>query len=122
MSFHDHNGRDSYVIAKALAYAIATIQHLRSSRQEYGDMADMCGLFCRLSPSAAAHIVASVIYHTGLTPDIFADLEEKNGAGLAEQNFYRESYLGELCELAAMHAEVDAHKAKLSHDAASREI
>ncbi|MDQ7777687.1 hypothetical protein [Paracoccus aminovorans] len=36
--------RDGYIVAKALAYAIARIQSLPDDRQEHGDMLDMCAL------------------------------------------------------------------------------
>ena len=51
---HEITGRDGYILAKALAYAIATIQSLPVIRQEASDCDDMCDILCHLVPSAEA--------------------------------------------------------------------
>ena len=117
MKSHDHTGRDSYIIPKALAYAIATIQNLPDGQQEFGDMADMCRLFRRLAPSAAAHFAASVVNHADLMPEIFADIEEDDEAGLAKWVSYRKTYQAECDNLAELRAEVAALNAKRSVNA-----
>ena len=69
-------GRDSYIEAKALIYAIAMIQSLPEDRQEWSDMRDMCAI-ARTIPS---HGLATLIYetqgHTGTVIDIWPDHDE----------------------------------------------
>jgi hypothetical protein len=47
-------GRDGYVMAKALGYAIATIKSLPAVHQELSDCDDMHDILCHLVPNAEA--------------------------------------------------------------------
>ena len=61
----DLTGRDSYVIHKALLYAICHIQNIPEVKQEWSDMVDMCLIVrSRLSLSNALG-VRMVELHTG---------------------------------------------------------
>jgi hypothetical protein len=58
-------GRDNYIIAKALIYAIAEIQSLPSEKQEYSDMMDMCDIANKFWPDFLAILEREVLIHTG---------------------------------------------------------
>jgi hypothetical protein len=64
----DVTGRDSYIIVKALAYAIATIEGLPECRQEVSDCEDMAALLKALCPNEAQrnYVVFGVRAHMGL--------------------------------------------------------
>ena len=59
-------GRDGYIVAKALAYAILTIESLPEERQEYSDCLDMRALLeAGLAGNNAAldHVLSSARGH-----------------------------------------------------------
>lgn len=59
-------GRDGYIIANALIYAICTIQNLPEDRQEWSDMKDMCELAKHMcSRGMLEAFKLSVLGHTG---------------------------------------------------------
>jgi hypothetical protein len=62
-------GRDNYIIFKALAYAIATIQSLPERYQEWSDMCDMCALLRSAGESVAFFAIMSAENHTGNSVD-----------------------------------------------------
>jgi hypothetical protein len=63
-------GRDTYIIAKALIYAITYIQSLPERRQEWSDMADMCGIVKALPNDALSNLKTGVFRHTGTPIDL----------------------------------------------------
>ncbi|MES0042362.1 hypothetical protein [Mesorhizobium sp. M0091] len=75
-------GRDGYIIANALMYAICTIQNLPEDRQEWSDMNDMCKLVKHLcSRGMLEAFKLSVKGHTGkgvLTLDPEEELDKIN--------------------------------------------
>lgn len=83
-------GRDGYIIAKALAYAIARIQSLPDDRQEYGDMLDMCALLHErdLPQSTLDMILLDVERHVQHEVDAYPgeDLDDERQAMRARLN------------------------------------
>jgi hypothetical protein len=75
--------RDGYIIAKALAYAIATIDSLPEKRQERSDRDDMVAILCALypDPSGREDFARGVEAHTGRLPDL---TDWKAGSGLPD--------------------------------------
>lgn len=69
-------GRDSYIQAKALIYAIAMIQSLPKDRQEWSDMRDMCAIARTIDPTSLANLIYQTQRHTGITIDIWPDRDE----------------------------------------------
>jgi len=65
-------GRDDYVIAKALVYAIAFIESLPEQQRELSDRDDMVALLNDLVPSAAEReeLARHLEQKTGFRPDI----------------------------------------------------
>lgn len=90
-------GRDGYIAAKALVYAIARIQSLPEEWQEYGDMLDMCSLVqeSKLPQSMLDMIVYGVERHVQHEVDIYPSEDMDK-------------------ERAAMRARIDAMKAGLA--------
>jgi len=74
----DVTGRDSYIVHKALAYAIATIQNLPKQRQEYSDMLDMCALL-KANPAACIFILEAQ-NHMGVPINLDPEQELENAA------------------------------------------
>lgn len=66
-------GRDGYITAKALIYAIATIQSFRPAKQEWSDMLDMIALAKTIPHDMRMQMVASVVRHTGRTVNLDLD-------------------------------------------------
>ena len=64
-------GRDDYIIAKALAYAIATIPHLPKAFQESSDRDDMLQLLRAVHPNAQhlLDLAADTVSHVHLTDE-----------------------------------------------------
>lgn len=79
MTEADVTGRDGYIIANALMYAISTIQNLPEDKQEWSDMNDMCKLVKHMcSCGVLEAFKLSVKGHTGkaiLTLDPEKELE-----------------------------------------------
>ncbi len=66
MTENNVTGRDGYIIANALMYAICTIQNLPEDRQEWSDMRDMCDLVKHMcSRGMLEAFKLSVKGHTG---------------------------------------------------------
>jgi vacuolar-type H+-ATPase subunit D/Vma8 len=65
-------GRNSHLIAKALAYAIATIDGLPYEKQEVSDRDDMIALLIQLTPKDRdlAKLADGVEKHTGRRPNL----------------------------------------------------
>lgn len=53
-------GRDGAVSAKALVYAISTIQSLPVERQEWSDMCDMCAIARTIDPTSLAKLIFDI--------------------------------------------------------------
>jgi len=66
----DITGRDTYIIAKALAYGITTIDHLPKERQEGSDRDDMERLLAAMLPDdpERLELMRSVRAHMGFEP------------------------------------------------------
>ena len=64
--------RDGYIIAKALAYAIAHIDRLPEARQEASDRGDMVAIFHAMVPGAIKReeFARGVEAATGILPDL----------------------------------------------------
>ncbi|KRW96245.1 hypothetical protein [Paracoccus sp. MKU1] len=90
-------GRDGYIVAKALVYAIAHIQSLPEERQEYGDMLDMCDL----------------VYKSGL-PQSLIDMIVHDVERHVRQEVNLYPLEGMDKERSAMRARIDAMKAALA--------
>ena len=58
-------GRDSYLTAKALFYAIAYIQELPPEKQAHSDLLDMCEIAKTLPHDAIAQFKEEVFAQTG---------------------------------------------------------
>lgn len=86
-------GRDGYIIAKALAYAIARIQSLPDDRQEYGDILDMCALLHErdLPQSMLDMILLDVERHVQHEVDVYPgeDSEDERQAMRARLNIIK---------------------------------
>lgn len=77
-------GRDNYIIAKALAYAVLTIDNLPRARQERSDRNDMLSLLiARVGPSgqlvsvlmnAEAHVGAELSSDAETVDELHANL------------------------------------------------
>ena len=68
----DVTGRDSYIMTKGLAYAIAAIQSLPEHLREESDCDDMISLLCALVPDERVreHIAEGVRADLGRRPDL----------------------------------------------------
>ncbi|MBZ9939436.1 hypothetical protein LB518_24330 [Mesorhizobium sp. BR1-1-16] len=73
-------GRDGYVLAKALLYAIDAIQHLPREMQERSDMVDMCALARAVHGGGLADALIFVEAHTGREIDLWPDDEDRTAA------------------------------------------
>jgi hypothetical protein len=72
MADDDVTGRDGYVTAKALAYAIAYIDSLPEKQREASDRDDMRRiLVAKVSSSNLKLLCDTVEKHTGRRPDIY---------------------------------------------------
>jgi hypothetical protein len=73
------NGREGYIVMKALIYAVARIQSLPRDRQEYSDMIATCALvresapamFSSTAPERFASFVWEVESHVGHEIDLW---------------------------------------------------
>lgn len=64
-------GRDGMIVAKALCYAIASIDALPAARREASDRDDMVRLLRAMaSAKSLDDYAAGVEWHTGRTPDL----------------------------------------------------
>jgi len=65
-------GRDAYIMAKALAYAIACIDGLPEERREVSNRCDMVALLYAAVPDPLERerLARSVEVHTGVLPDL----------------------------------------------------
>lgn len=90
-------GRDDYITAQALIYAIAHIQSLPEERQEHSNMLDMCDLArATYEAESLACIVAVVEHHTEMHIDLhFPKGEDQTADDVIYENDYR-------CEEAVM--------------------
>jgi hypothetical protein len=70
------SARVNRIHAKALIYAIASIQGLRDEAQEWSDMRDMCAIARTIEPATLAKLVADVRAFTGTTVDIWPDHDD----------------------------------------------
>jgi hypothetical protein len=59
-------GRDAYITAEALIYAIAHIQSLPPEKQERGDMLDMCAIAKTRHRDLLPLLIDRVFLHTGI--------------------------------------------------------
>jgi hypothetical protein len=66
----DITGRDSYILAKALAYAVACIDSLPREKQEVSDRDDMAVLFNACPEWERGCALQDVERHTGRMPDM----------------------------------------------------
>jgi hypothetical protein len=73
MKTNNVTGRDGFIIAKALAYAIATIQALPEHMQEYSDMCDMCEILRSFPEGMALSTAFSVFGHTEHILNLFPE-------------------------------------------------
>lgn len=69
-------GRDDFIQAKALAYAILAIQALPEEKRERSDMTDMCRILRSASLSSLVCQILSAEMHTGRILDLYPDHEE----------------------------------------------
>ncbi|NKJ97101.1 hypothetical protein GFM14_37360 [Rhizobium leguminosarum bv. viciae] len=69
-------GRDDYIQAQALIYAIACIQNLPQDRQEWSNMRDMCAIARTIAPGNLAKWIFDTQRHTGTVIDIWPDHDE----------------------------------------------
>ena len=78
----DVTGRDSYITAKALAYAIAMIDQQAVRDQEVSDREDMVALLHQIVPDKRdrSQLANTVEVHTGMRPALWA-LWSDNGQG-----------------------------------------
>jgi hypothetical protein len=76
MTKKDVTGRDGYIIAKALAYAISVIDALPQGRQEGSDREDMARL---LAAMRSNHLMGGARAHLGLNV-LFDDVESEAGS------------------------------------------
>lgn len=90
-------GRDDYITAQALVYAIAHIQSLPEERQDRSNMLDMCELVrATYEAESLACIVATVEHHTEMHIDLhFPEGENQTADDVIYENDYR-------CEEAVM--------------------
>ncbi|MFK4256446.1 hypothetical protein [Agrobacterium tumefaciens] len=106
-------GRDGAVKAKALLYAISTIQSLPVERQERSDMCDMCAIARTIDPASLAKLIFDTQAHTGtkidIWPDSDADLDEK---GIREKKAFKFTLNTHVEELERQWAEFIASKGK----------
>ena len=65
-------GRDGYIVAKALAYAIAFIDSLPEAKREVSDRDDMVALLVDNVPDPTERewLARGVEAHTGVLPDL----------------------------------------------------
>ncbi len=67
---NDVTGRDGYIIAKALCYAIAFIDTLPFERRESSDRDDMVAILIETVPAVQREFLArEVEVHTDILPD-----------------------------------------------------
>ena len=73
---HNVTGRDDFIEAKALIYAIACIQNLPEERQEWSDMRDMCAIARTIQPGMLGSLIYETQRHTGTVIDIWPDHDD----------------------------------------------
>lgn len=68
----DVTGRDSYILTKALMYAVAAIDALPADQQESSDRDDMVQLLIARMPDPVEReaLARTIQAHTGISPDI----------------------------------------------------
>ena len=83
--------RGRLMVAKALAYAIGTIETLPLERQEWSDAQDMKFILNECFAEWATHVADAVEHHTGKRPDL---IDGKSGDYTPDQHPGFDSMVG----------------------------